>query len=88
MKLPYFFIAFILSNLFFVVAIIYKNSRRVELLYTQQKLERQYAQLMHEEAQVESELCALKNHQAIRSYAQTLGMQQIALRNIKHTHHD
>jgi hypothetical protein len=80
---------FSLTNIVFVVLIIYKNSRVVELSYQYQRLEKERALLAKEEQQLQQELCLIKSRVQVKKFAHNdLNMKQLTLKDIKRLPHD
>ena len=67
-----------------VFLLIYKQATVTKLLYQQQSLEKEYAELTAQQARLTQQLFRLKNPTAVQDYARkTLGMQKTALANVR-----
>ncbi len=75
---------FVSVNLFFVVALIYKNSLVVDMTYEKQRKEKEYAALTSSKGTLEQQLYAMQSKKEIKKFAQhKLKMKPLRLKDIK-----
>ena len=78
------FVLFIGVNLFFIMALIYKNSLLVDVTYKKQAKEKEYASLCSSKKALKQRLYALQNKKAVKKFAQhKLKMKPLKLKDIK-----
>ena len=84
MKCTPFMATVIATHVIFILAHIYRHSQFVGQSFRRQKNERQLEALVHRKQELASQLCMLKDRNAVKEYAQhALKMQPIALTQVK-----
>lgn len=77
-------VLFVSVNLFFVVALIYKNSLVVDMTYEKQRKEKEFAAITSSKRALEQRLYALHSKKEIKKFAQKeLNMRPLKLKDIK-----
>ncbi len=83
MKKVSFATLFIVTQIFFVVLIIYKQSKKIEFSYEKQKYEKMTMELLQKKKELTEELYRLKSYSSAKKYARSKNMKRVRLDQIK-----
>lgn len=83
MKRSWFITLFISTHILFILLIIHKQNRFIDLSYQNQKKEKQKNELLNSKKELTNQLYAQANHSHIKTYAIKNGMEPISLAQVK-----
>ena len=83
MKKVSFATLFIVIQIFFVVLIIYKQSKKIEYSYEKQRYENKKKKLSQKKKELIEELYRLKSYSSAKKYARSKKMKKVRLNQIK-----
>ena len=84
MKRAAFLVVFIIAQICFIVLLIYKQSKIIEISYQKQRNEKTKDRLFQKKSDLIQKLYEIKNHSKIKQYAaEELKMKKVGLSQIK-----
>lgn len=88
-KNNYFITTFLIINLIFIFAVIFKKSYEAHLMYIEQKIEKEIAQIKEKNIKLEEKLFQLKDPKKIKAFAQeNLKMRDTKINQLKKINND